>query len=128
MPKLYKWQPVYADLVRRSGGLCEARIARWCHKDQPQYAGTVHHIKQLLHKGSTELVNILHVCRSCHDLIHTNNPDKRCRHPKARDTEKKTWSAAGYCWSYASHVDGDKAFKNMKKICQGCNLWRGGSK
>lgn len=53
------------------------------------------------------------------------NPDKRCSHPPVRDTKKKTWSPVGYCWSYASHVDGDKRFKNMKEICRGCDLWTG---
>ena len=61
------------------------------------------------------------LCYGC--VAKYQNPDKRCSHPPARDTKKKTWSAAGYCWSYAHHVDGDKKFKDMEKICRGCELW-----
>ena len=63
------------------------------------------------------------LCYGC--VSKYQNPDKRCSYPPVRDTKKKTWSPAGYCWSYASHVDGDKNLKDMKAICRGCDLWTG---
>ncbi len=61
------------------------------------------------------------LCYGC--AIKYQNPDKRCTHPPVRDEKKKTWSPAGYCWSYAYHIDGDPKFKNIKSICRGCELW-----
>jgi hypothetical protein len=45
------------------------------------------------------------------------NPDKRCAYP---------WGpgGAGYCWSFANHVDGDKKFKDLSTICPGCEMWK----
>ena len=45
-----------------------------------------------------------------------HNPDKRCTYPFESN-------AAGYCWAYAHHVDGDKKFKDMEKICPGCECF-----
>ena len=44
------------------------------------------------------------------------NPDSRCTYP---------WSDCfcGYCWSYASHVDGNPKFADMKSICVGCDMY-----
>lgn len=41
------------------------------------------------------------------------NPDPRCRYPFTPDP-------AGYCWSYAHHVDGTAGFENMQAICAMC--------
>lgn len=45
------------------------------------------------------------------------NPDPRCTYP---------WSpgGAGYCWSFAHHVDGRKRYEDMEKICPKCELWK----
>ncbi len=51
------------------------------------------------------------------------NPDKRCGYPPVRDTKKKTWSPAGYCWGYASLVDDGNEKSASKKLCPGCELW-----
>lgn len=32
-------------------------------------------------------------------------------------------TAVGYCWSYAHHVDGNPAYKNMKWICYKCSMY-----
>lgn len=53
------------------------------------------------------------------------NPDRRCGHPKARDTKEKTWSPAGYCWGFAALVDAGKEKTAAKKLCPGCDLWSG---
>jgi len=45
-----------------------------------------------------------------------NNPDPRCDYPFES-------CGAGYCWSYAHHVDGNPAFKDMEKVCPGCECW-----
>lgn len=45
------------------------------------------------------------------------NPDPRCTYPF-------TPEPCGYCWSYANHVDGDKAFKDMSTICPTCDLFK----
>ena len=42
------------------------------------------------------------------------NPDKRCGYPFTPDP-------AGYCWSYANHVDGKVGFEDMESICEGCD-------
>lgn len=64
------------------------------------------------------------LCYGC--VVKYQNPDKRCGHPKARDTKKKTWSAVGYCWGYATLVDGGKEKTAPEKLCSGCELWDGG--
>lgn len=45
------------------------------------------------------------------------NPDPRCRYPW-------TPGPAGYCWSYACYVDGDKNYTPIESICRGCELWK----
>lgn len=49
-------------------------------------------------------------------LLKYKNPDPRCEYPFTPD-------AAGYCWSYAHHVDGTKGYKHMKRKCLHCEMW-----
>ena len=44
------------------------------------------------------------------------NPDKRCTYPFTCDP-------VGYCWSYATHVDGNEKYKDIESICKGCEMW-----
>lgn len=50
------------------------------------------------------------------DFEKYKNTDPGCTYPFEPDP-------LGYCWSYAHHTDGNPAFKNMKKICEGCELY-----
>lgn len=45
------------------------------------------------------------------------NPDPQCTYPFED-------CGAGYCWSYAHHVDGNPKFSDMSKICPGCECWK----
>ena len=45
------------------------------------------------------------------------NHDDRCTYPFSPDR-------AGYCWSYAHHVDGTRGYEDMGKICPGCECWK----
>lgn len=45
------------------------------------------------------------------------NPDKRCTYPFTPDI-------AGYCWSYAHHIDGTKGWENIENICLKCEYWK----
>lgn len=44
------------------------------------------------------------------------NKNDSCEYPFTPDP-------AGYCWSYASHVDGTEGFEDMDKICMNCDCW-----
>lgn len=44
------------------------------------------------------------------------NKDERCTYPFSPDP-------AGYCWSYAHHVDGKGHCPDMSTICPECELW-----
>lgn len=54
-----------AEVQRRSGGYCEARVTRAC----TGVAVHVHHRKLRRH-GDHRPVNLMHVCLVCHDRIH----------------------------------------------------------
>lgn len=45
------------------------------------------------------------------------NKDQRCTYPFEP-------CGAGYCWSFANHVDGTPRFEDMSKICPGCEFWK----
>jgi len=44
------------------------------------------------------------------------NPDTRCGYPFEP-------CGAGYCWSYAHHVDGTEGYEDMESICPGCECF-----
>ncbi len=44
------------------------------------------------------------------------NPDPRCSYPFEP-------CGAGYCWSYAHHVDGTAGYENMESICPDCECF-----
>jgi len=62
------------------------------------------------------------------DIWKYRNPDRRCNYPFDP-------SPLGYCWSFASYIDGGekwlkqrsdiekKEFKTMEDICRGCDRW-----
>lgn len=52
------------------------------------------------------------------DFTQYENKNRRCHYPFTPDP-------LGYCWSFANHVDGDSRFKNIQRICSGCNSWAG---
>lgn len=44
------------------------------------------------------------------------NPDGRCTYPYDR-------GPLGYCWGYATYVDGD-AGCDLESLCSGCDLFK----
>lgn len=66
------------EVAARSGGLCEARVSWEC----AGMAQHLHHRKRRRH-GDHTAANLLHVCWSCHDVIH--NP---------------SWAGLAADWSY----------------------------
>lgn len=56
-------------LEARSNGRCEAGLPRCTGK-----ATDPHHVKSRARGGSNDLINLLHVCRSCHDAIEQHRP------------------------------------------------------
>ena len=45
------------------------------------------------------------------------NPDQRCCYPFSNDF-------VGYCWSFATHADGDPEFTDIESICANCSMWK----
>lgn len=46
------------------------------------------------------------------------NKDPRCTFPFRPDT------GLDYCWSYATHVDGDPKYADLEALCCGCAFWK----
>jgi hypothetical protein len=55
-------------LLERSGGKCEAQVAKLC-TSVGQHA---HHIQRRAQSGSNDPENLLWVCHFCHDWLHYN--------------------------------------------------------
>ena len=64
-----KESPSYREVMRRSGGFCEAKIR--CHRFKPSEHLTMHHVKRKCDGGSDHPKNILYVCVLCHRYIHS---------------------------------------------------------
>ena len=52
-------------------------------------------------------------------FVKYRNPDKRCQHPFTPD-------AAGYCFTYAHHVDGTAGYEDIEALCRRgpCEFWK----
>lgn len=63
------WWTVHKKVEQRSGGRCEARVngARCGTK-----AVEVHHIVSLSRGGTNSLINLIHLCKGCHDRRHAH--------------------------------------------------------
>jgi len=55
--------------------------------------------------------------RKKNPFLKYENKNQKCTYPFTPDP-------AGYCWSYAHHVDGTKGYEKMKKICPNCDLFK----
>ena len=59
---------VRAEVLRRSQGLCEARVGDVCTGDYEH----AHHRRRKAQNGADTAPNLLAVCLRCHDWIHRN--------------------------------------------------------
>lgn len=59
---------VRAEVLRRSQGLCEARVGDVCTGDYEH----AHHRRRKAQNGADTAANLIAVCLRCHDWIHRN--------------------------------------------------------
>lgn len=59
------------DEVReRSGGICEAKFSSACERRGYDF----HHLKKKSQTGGNSPINIIYICRPCHDAIEQRRP------------------------------------------------------
>lgn len=63
------YESVTDQIVRRSGGTCEARVPGLCNANP---AVAFHHVMFQSQGGWRTVTNLLHVCRYCHTWIHAH--------------------------------------------------------